>query len=227
MKTAALISSLSIHAFFGIFLFTQTVSRPVSGGEPIQISYVHYEKPLILEKTQPQPKTPVMQLVPLKIPAKPHPAKPVSEKKTESRVPVFSKKKEFASENFERPQPAAPAVQERPKTALDFMTDPQKGKIFYDYFGRLKEKIDLNLRRKYHGADDALGVVSLYFVLNPDGSLVKAGVLSKESDADISLQKIALESLRRSAPFGGFPHDLGNGPLAFNLKIYFDELEHE
>ena len=50
-------------------------------------------------------------------------------------------------------------------------------------------------------------------------------VIKKESSANNRLQAVALDSLERSAPFGEFPADLGRGAVAFNLKVYFDELD--
>ena len=230
----ALLFSLSIHALFGFSFVAGALREPGSAGEPIQISEVRYEKPeieaKIPETVRPVKRKPAEKKVQI-------PAAQARPAKSTARKPLISSD-ETRRYTISTAQPHAksPAVSaagtggpgpQRPKSAVDFMTDPEKGKIFYDYFGRLKEKIDLNLRRKYHNTEDSLGVVSLYFVLNPDGSLVKAAVIEKESDAQVELQKMALDSLKRSAPFGGFPHDLGNGPLAFNLKVYFDELDRE
>ncbi len=214
MKTtwAALIFSLSLHAFCGFAFWEGGLEAIHATPEPIEISLVT-ERPVIPERKPELPKL-KHELPKLKVQAAPP--------KTKIKTVSLTDAKKEAPKN-----PAAAAASSapvRPKTAVDFMGDPQKGKVFFDYFGKLKEKIQLNLRRKYRAADD-LGVVTLFFVLNPDGSLVKAGVLEKGTDAGESLQKIALEALRRSAPFGNFPKDLGNGAVAFNLKVYFDELD--
>ncbi len=215
--TAAILFSFSAHAFLGYSLLPGMLGDSAPTSEPIPIALVRYEKPLSVEKVVSVPALPVKQTpVGKKIEARPEPSKVIAAKLAALPVPIAAKKETSAS--------GAAPLADRPKTAMDFMTDPQKGKVFFSYFGKLKEKIHLNLRRKYQQADDALGVVTILFVLNPDGSLVKANVITKESDAAEPLQRMALDSLKRSAPFGGFPRELGNVPVAFSLKVYFDEL---
>ena len=185
----AFLFSLTIHGFLVYSFVYGSFGPQTPAGEPIQISYRLYEKPLIEEKVRPVPKIKKIEPLPTR------------------KISI---------------SPPAPA---KPRTAADFMTDPQKGKIFFSYFGKIKEKIHTNLRRKYRPEDTSLGVVSLFFILNPDGSLEKVEVLGKESDASLELQRVALEALKGSSPFESFPVDLGRGPLAFNLKVYFDELD--
>ena len=208
-STAAILFSLSIHAALGYKVLPGMLQEEVPPQEPIQISVVSYEKPPVREPVVSIPKHAA------KLVAKPAPALPVKIPKTISlpAAKILPKSE------------ARPVAQQQPKSAVDFMTDPQKGKIFFNYFGKLKERIHTHVRRKYSHTDSSLGVVTLYFVLNPDGFLARSGVLEKESDAGADLQRIALESLKRSAPFEVFPKDLGNGPVAFNLKIYFNDLE--
>ena len=223
MKTtwAALIFSLSLHAFCGIAFWEGSFQDTPAKPEPIMVS-------LVTQRAPAREKAPELPKQKYELPKpKPPPAAPKRNKiKTVSLAEA--QKAEIKNPPPRKPAvdaPSAPAAENaRPKSALDFMGDPQKGKVFIDYFGKLKEKIQLNLRRKYHGAQDSLGIVTLFFVLNPDGSLVKAGIIQKDTDAGEALQKIALEALKRSAPFGSFPKDLGNGAVAFNLKVYFDEL---
>lgn len=215
----ALLFSLSIHAFFGYSLWAVTYRNTVSSPEPIQISEVLYERPLLREKTAELSRavTPKVE------------EKYLQPKKPPLKSVALPEIQDFSSKHpaVQPAQAVSKPLPQRPKTAVDFMADPQKGRIFVNYFGKLKEKIYTTIRRKYNSVDGSLGVVSLFFILNPDGSLVRTSLVEKESDAPPLLQKIALDSLRRSAPFGGFPRDLGNVPVAFSLKIYFNELDHD
>lgn len=202
----ALLFSLSIHGVLGYSALSRGPEEPSVSSEPIEISQVIYEKPRI-EKKESAPAFAPLKRRPAAKAVRSQPVKQAPKPSTgiPAKPPIF--------------KPPAP------KTAMDFMTDPQKGKVFENYFGKLKEKIHISLRRTYRDAGDMPGVVTLYFVLNPEGNLVRAGILEKDSDAGASLQQTALDSLKRSAPFGDFPPDLGNGPVAFSLKVYFDELQ--
>lgn len=222
MKTswAALLVSASIHTFAGYaFWAAGGISNPVPSKEPIpiQISYLPAEaqvQPKPVEVRKPKTEAPKAKKIniPAEVKAVKVPAKPKA-----VAAPVVVAPSSAIKASADSP-PAAP------RTASDFMGDPQKGKIFMSYFGQLKEKIQLNLRRRYRGGGD-IGVVTLFFVLNPDGSLVKANVVANRSDAGPELRNVALDSLKRAAPFGPFPKDLGNGAVAFSLKVFFDELD--
>lgn len=223
MKTswaAALAFSASIHGLIGYsFWATGGITNPVPSKDPIpiQISYVPAEapppKPIEYPKPRPASKKKKVE-IPAELPAVKSQPKLPAEAKAAARQ---------LSSKTPAPAPAAsPAPEAAPKTASDFMGDPEKGKVFLGYFGQLKEKIQLNLRRRYNGGGE-MGVVTLFFVLNPDGTLVRSSVAAQRSDAGPDLQRVALDSLKRSAPFGAFPKELGKGAVAFSLKVFFDD----
>ncbi len=207
--TAALVASLFIHGFVGYSALSKSWTKADDVVEPIEISYVRVEPVRVEEKKIPLA-TPPKQISLPKVKVAPKKVTPVKAVKKQEMVVL--------------PKASAVPPPQKPKTAVDFVQDPKKSKIFVDYYGTIKEKIHTSLRRRYHPADGAMGVVNLYFVLKADGTLVSVETLKQGSDAALQLQNIAIDSLKKAGPFGSFPEELGQSPLAFNLKIYFDEM---
>ena len=121
-------------------------------------------------------------------------------------------------------EPTESRPAERPKTGVELLADPAKGKVFVGYFSLVKDRIHRKLVEKYGRAAGDRGSVALSFVLTPDGRVQRASVLQKESSADPSLRRLALDCLQEAAPFGGFPDEIASHPIAFTLTVYFDQI---
>ena len=107
-------------------------------------------------------------------------------------------------------------------TSAELLSDPQKGGLFLAYFGKVKKKIQTMVYQKAGRNLYGRGTVCVGFVLNAAGQLEKAAVLQKGTEADETMKDLALQCIRDSAPFGGFPKDLGTGSIVFNITIFFD-----
>ncbi len=105
----------------------------------------------------------------------------------------------------------------------ELLADPQKGKIFSDYFVMVKEKIRQTIRRRAADQEMERGVVALLFILNSDGRLENVSVLESQSHADEASKTFALECLKKTAPFSSFPAKLGVGSISFSVIVAFDE----
>lgn len=131
-----------------------------------------------------------------------------------------------AGSGVEKPSAAAGAaagvVQE--KSGADLMANPKTRGLFADYFSLVKSRIQEKLRQKCQGRKIGSGSVELAFVLQSNGHLQKVFVMERRSQADPQLKNLAIESLRESAPFEGFPKDFNARQIAFNLTVYFDDL---
>ncbi len=217
----ALMASLSVHTAAGAWLYSLPLPSTAPKNEPIFISCVIKEEPVLAAKKETE------RPLPPKIPAAvPKPAiEPL-------RVPASQLNKKFDHDRYsakdprsqEKPIMRTLAASSSPKTADEFMTDPKQGKVFVSYFGLVKEKIHRTLRKKYGHKEGGRGNVSVWFVLNADGSLRDARVIEKETEAQKNLRSFAVDCLRASAPFGKFPSELNAPEIAFTLTVFFDEI---
>ncbi|MBI5124329.1 MAG: hypothetical protein HZA72_02810, partial [Candidatus Omnitrophica bacterium] len=80
----------------------------------------------------------------------------------------------------------------------------RSSKDYINYFQLLREKIRQRLKSNYMDYQNE-GDVSLAFVLNSDGSLSTVDVDSRSSSQDMTLKRIAIESVKEAAPFPAFP----------------------
>ncbi|GEM_PF-1603708 len=110
------------------------------------------------------------------------------------------------------------------RSSAELLADPQKGAVFSNYFGRVKEKIHVALRKKYSAAEEGEGKVTLLFILNSQGRLQKVSVLDSQSSSSEKIKELAKECVTRAAPFENFPQELALNQIAFNVTIYFEEL---
>jgi len=104
-----------------------------------------------------------------------------------------------------------------------FLTDPQKGKIFLDYFGLVKQRIRRAVEKKSLAERPGHGDVSLVFVLKADGTAVKVIAVDKDSSADELMKNFAVHCVKDCSPFPRFPKALGMDRISFNLSILFNE----
>ncbi|MEI8344629.1 MAG: energy transducer TonB [Candidatus Omnitrophota bacterium] len=216
--SAAFFTSLALHGAGGVFVGSG--GWPVSGTaqpEPVMISYVQPAIEARIESRQPIVKTAqapqkqyLVEVAPLPKPLAPSQARPRT-----AGLRAHPKRVQAAQKRV------IPAV---PKTGADFLTDPQTGRIFVSYFGVVKEKIQKTIKRKYARRQTTSGNVSVYFVLDPMGRVVKSAVSDKESSASEGLKAFALECLTASSSFGPFPKPLGGTNISFTVNILFDEI---
>lgn len=218
----ALAASLSLHA---LTMVSFDSLRPGSGSAAapavFDLAYVRYSP-------QPGPLTPP--------PGPPAPDAPTALKKS---TPASSAKSTFSSlhrpkfhhKHFSRPRsaatgfgaPAAPPA-DAPRGSVDLLSDPQRGKVFTHYFSEVKERIDRTVRRRYRAESLGKGTVSLYFVLNADGSVDRVSVLDRQSDANPEVRDFAVLCVSGSGPFAPFPKELDVKKISFNVTLLFSEL---
>ncbi len=90
---------------------------------------------------------------------------------------------------------------------------------YMNYYRMVREKIRKNSYQSYKGRGQ--GKVYLNFSISKDGSLRAIG-FGGESTKNAGLKKIALSSIKKSAPFPSFPEELKKySQLNFNISIYF------
>ncbi len=107
------------------------------------------------------------------------------------------------------------------RQGAEFLFDPKKGRIFCDYFAKVKSTIHKTFERKYAGFFEGRGRVTLNFILRPDGSLDRVFVVGEETDAPRETQDFMISCVRAAAPFTSFPKELGSDKIAFKLNNLF------
>jgi len=88
------------------------------------------------------------------------------------------------------------------------------------YYRSIREKILARLKRNYTNHYNN-GDVSLFFILNKEGDIVRIDVALSRSTKDVKLIDTALLSLQQAAPFGPFPKNLNTKQVLFSLTISF------
>ena len=145
-------------------------------------------------------------------PATPHSApvsKPKVQASTQPRKQETVPAKVASPPAVEASSESAAKTSRKPATGADLLADPQTGKVFIGYFNVLKRKIDQTVRRDYERAEMVgKGSVTLFFVLNSDGSLAAASALDGQSDAGLLAKDFAVQCLKKASPFDSFPKEL-------------------
>ena len=223
---AALAFSLAIHVGFGAAFPVPPGATPFSSPDkdPIYVSYM----PVPAAKT-----TPPVAAEPKPIPPiKPEAVKKVLTEKSLENVKKYylktprpmpdSLKPKAAPAVIAAPVKAAASLQPAVKSGADLAVDPSKGKVFARYFGSIKDKINQAVGRRYSGEGE--GKVTVLFVVSENGKLQSVSVIEKQSEADLAAKRLVIDCVKDAAPFGVFPPELGNGRIAFNLTILFEDL---
>jgi len=95
----------------------------------------------------------------------------------------------------------------------------KKNPAYMSYYRLIRERIRNSAYHNYNNQQK--GEVLLSFLVGKDGSL-KGIDLDPQSVKNRDLRKIALKSIRESAPFPEFPEELQQYTrLQFNISIYF------
>jgi TonB family protein len=95
----------------------------------------------------------------------------------------------------------------------------QNSSAYMNYYRMIREKIRKKAYQRYRGQNQ--GKIYLNFNVTKNGAL-QAINIDKQSVQKSKLKKIALDSIRDSAPFPPFPKELESySQLQFNISIYF------
>jgi TonB family protein len=95
----------------------------------------------------------------------------------------------------------------------------QNSSAYMNYYRMIREKIRKKAYQRYQGQNQ--GKIYLNFNVTKNGDL-QAINIGKQSVKKLKLKKIALDSIRDSAPFPPFPKELESySQLQFNISIYF------
>ena len=226
LKSAVLPLCLSLGVHAGVIwsLAQGPVFNRVPGDEPIEISYVE----LPLKKAPQAPSTPPAAVpkkklrgipIPRFAPAEaPEPSEPSDfQKDMEARL----KKQRTILAKLSAAEPVEARIAP-PKTGVEMLADPKKGKIYLSYFGQMKKKIQKTLLERFARRTSGKGNVTLLFVVNSEGFLEKVSISPKDAREDEMLRDMAVQCLQEAAPFGAFPPDLGSDRLAFTVTFLFD-----
>lgn len=202
--------SLCLHGMVWYGWSARTMETQAPPDPSVSISYLRYE---------PRPAE-----APKAAPAEPLPAAaPALTRRTSTAAAAAAPPKrrreparQFATEPL--PLPAAPVSQ-----SSDVIKDPKRGRVFTNYFGTVKDRINRTIRRKYVQNSLGSGSVTLMFILDRRGAIDNAWVASSQSTAGPYAQEFALASLRAAGPFGPFPPELDLPRIAFTVTVLFED----
>jgi len=121
--------------------------------------------------------------------------------------------------DIKKPRVAEKKIREIIFSEISQNKELRKNPAYMDYYRIIREKIRSRAYENYNSLKR--GEVILTFMVSKDGSLRKVR-LDKESIKHSGLRKIALRSIKESAPFPEFPPELKDySHLQFNLSISF------
>ena len=109
-------------------------------------------------------------------------------------------------------------IQLRPKKVKKSLVQEEERKAYSEYYLTVANKIYNYLNKNYLG----LGLkeeVNIVFLLNKDGSLV--GEPAVIGDVEPTVRDLAIEVVKKSAPFPSFPEALNKKKEAFNILLSF------
>jgi TonB family protein len=100
----------------------------------------------------------------------------------------------------------------------DLSSDP----VYLDYYNSVRSQIykSAQANRPYYFME---GGVSLVFTLDKTGRLLSVGVAQEKSTKNPMLQKHALSSIERSAPFSPFHESMKEHELTLRITISFEK----
>ena len=208
--------SIAVHAFLGYAMTLPGTPQSPSLSEAIQVDYVR-SAPAVDSKPAP--------VIRKKVKGIPVPRVETTASKTEPtdfQKIVDEKIKKQLSQLKHLDVPTPETRISSSMTSAELIADPVKGSIFVGYFGQVKKKIQGTVFQKAGRNLYGRGSVCLGFVLDVAGKLEYVRVLPKGTDADSSMQDLAVQCIKDSAPFGSFPKDLGPRHIYFNITIFFD-----
>lgn len=204
-------ASLVLHTLLAVSFYQPGAQKEDAGKKFVDISYVRY----VPEKNAP----PQIQYPPVI-----KNAQPSKEKAVLIKAPARSLNNNAAAP-IERVIPAAAAKEGGfiIKSSDELLADPQKGKIFLNYFGLVRQRVRHEAEKGFLRGSLGHGDVMLYFVLKSDGAVVNVSVINERSSAEPFIKDFAVRCVRACSPFPRFPKELGMQRISFNLSILFDE----
>lgn len=213
-KTTAfsLMASLALHALVVTSFYVPIWQKNETPAQSLEIAYVRYPK--AMSSAPPQIKYP---------PVVKNVRKPKESRVTPKDIPRSPGAPLEASAEKFTPDHSAKVSSFAVKNGEEFLADPQKGKIFLNYFGQVKQRVRRAVEKGYTRERLGRGDVTLMFVLKADGAVVKVFPVDVNSSADEPMKDFAVRCVRECAPFPPFPKGLSMERISFNLSILFDE----
>ncbi len=108
--------------------------------------------------------------------------------------------------------------------SAELLADPQVGRVFSNYFSRIKNKIVKTAKSGYSAGGLERGKTTLVFILRSDGSLDGVNVTDDRSDASAAAKKFAVDCVKKASPFPSFPEELKLNKISFSISVLFEEL---
>lgn len=101
--------------------------------------------------------------------------------------------------------------------------DDAKRATYISYYHAVREKIRRYADRNYpRNRNLGRGEVFLSFVVASSGELLQVSVVDRKSLNNITLRKLAINSIRDASPFPPFPKGMGQYQITFNIAISFE-----
>ena len=212
MTVLSLAASLALHALAVTSFYVPVWQNHDTPSQSVEISYVRYPKEI-------PPAPPQIKYLPV-----------VKNVRLSEEIRVFPKEMphslgaqlEASVEKFALDH-SVKASSLAVNNGEEFLTDPQKGKIFLNYFGQVKQRTRRAVEKGYARERPGRGEVTLMFVLKADGAVVKVFPVDENSSADEPMKDFAVRCVRECSPFPHFPKGLGMERISFNLSILFGE----
>jgi len=164
------------------------------------------EKPIVLPKAEgPQGKAA----------GENQPAKPVSENKAQEKIiPNVSPISEAIL--------VKPTISDTSMLIADDKKDLSSEPVYLDYYNAVRSQIyrSAQANRPYYFME---GGVTLVFTLSRTGRLLNVGMIQEKSTKNPILQKHALSSIERAAPFSSFHESMKEQELTLRITISFEK----
>lgn len=196
MKYALLVSFL-IHMGIAIpFVNMLPVNDPAKNEKPILVDYVKLKEPQL-------------KIVP-------------AEQKTAEtpKIDIAKKVETKPAEQSPAPKNEAKALKDTTLNDAKEQAQIKSTRDYINYYQLIREKIRKRLKSNYRNYYKE-GDVTLVFTLASDGRFISAAVNKAASIDDLTLQSIALASIREASPFPSFPKALFAPQMSFDLTVTF------
>jgi TonB family protein len=220
----ALIASVILHVF--LFVPMPHISKilQVQTPEEIELNYrpepkkIPIDSKLIAEKPTEKPVIPVKAEKPQEKPVSA--AQPVSPAPLE-KIQTHEKITPSVSPVIKADLPI-PSFSDDSILIADDKKDLSSEPVYLDYYNAVRSQIykAAQANKPYYFME---GGVSLVFTLSRTGRLINAGIIQERSTRNPILQKHALSSIERAAPFSPFHESMKEQELTLRITISFEK----
>jgi TonB family protein len=220
----ALIASVILHVF--LFVPMPHISKilQVQTPEEIELNYrpepkkIPIDSKLIAEKPTEKPVIPVKAEKPQEKPVSA--AQPVSPAPLE-KIQTHEKITPSVSPVIKADLPI-PSFSDDSILIADDKKDLSSEPVYLDYYNAVRSQIykSAQANKPYYFME---GGVSLVFTLSRTGRLINAGIIQERSTRNPILQKHALSSIERAAPFSPFHESMKEQELTLRITISFEK----